>query len=139
VRFWDSSALAPLLVREADSGLRLEQLQSDPVVVVWYGTLAEIESALCRRKREGTLTRGGESEARGRLRAFADGWAEVRPTEAVRVRAIRLLRVHPVRAAEAFQLAAALESCEGRPEGFGFLTGDLRLRAAAEAEGFDAG
>lgn len=47
------------------------------------------------------------------------------------------LRVHPLRAADALQLAAALVSCGEDPHGFSFLTGDDRLRLAAEREGFD--
>jgi len=49
---------------------------------------------------------------------------------------VRLLRIHPLRAADAFQLAAALVACEERPAGFSFLTGDERLGEAAENEGF---
>lgn len=50
--FWDSSALTPLLLTEGDSDLREAQLRKNPVVLVWYGALAEVESALCRRKLE---------------------------------------------------------------------------------------
>ena len=63
---------------------------------------------------------------------------EVEPRRQVRDRAIRLLRVHPLRAAEALQLAAALVASRERPETMAFLTGDQRLRSAAEAEGFAA-
>ena len=56
----------------------------------------------------------------------------------VRNRAIRLLRVHPLRAADAFQLAAALVAFRAQPQDAIFLTGDERLRLAAEREGFDA-
>lgn len=134
--FWDSSALTPLLLTEEDSELREAQLRNDPVVLVWYGTLAEIESALCRRKREGALGREDASKARARLDLLRESWTEVQPTVAVRDRALRLLRTHPLRAADALQLAAGLAVCEEKTRGFVFLTGDLRLRDAAEAEGF---
>lgn len=134
--FWDSSALTPLLLEEADSDLRDAQLGKDPAVIVWYGTLAEIESALNRRKREGSLPRLEEQKARARLDLLTDAWIEVQPTTALRHRALRLLRTHPLRAADAFQLAAAIIVCEEKTKGFTFLTGDHRLRDAAEAEGF---
>lgn len=134
--FWDSSALTPLLLEEKDSSLRETQLTRDPVVVVWYGTEAEIESALNRRRREGSLTRTEEQKARIRLEMLLKTWIEVQPTTTVRNRALRLLRTHPLRAADAFQLAAALMVCEEQTKGFTFLTGDYRLQEAAEAEGF---
>ncbi len=134
--YWDSSALTPLLLTEADSDLREAQLRQDRSVVVWYGTLAEIESALCRRKREGSLRREDDTKARVRLDMLSESWIEVQPTIAVRERALRLLRTHPLRAADALQLAAGLVVCQEKTRGFTFLTGDLRLRDAAEAEGF---
>jgi len=134
--FWDSSAITPLLVTEKGSSLREEQLSQNAALVVWYGTLAEIESALNRRRREGALSRTAEKNARGRLELLEGSWVEVQPTVVVRERAVRLLRTHPLRAAGAFQLAAGLIVCEERTRGFRFLTGDQRLREAAESEGF---
>lgn len=134
--FWDSSTLTPLLLTERDSNMREAQLRGDPVVLVWYATLAEIESALCRRKREGSLSRDNESKARIRLDMLLESWVEVQPTVAVTDRALRLLRTHPLRAAEALQLAASLLVSQEKTKGFTFLTGDQRLRDAAEAEGF---
>jgi predicted nucleic acid-binding protein len=136
VKFWDSSALTPLLVEEPDSTLRESQLREDPVVLVWYGTLVEIESALSRRLREGSLDRENAVLVQARLEDLAKAWTEVAPSQSVRERALRLLRVHPLRAADAFPLAAALVACRERTRGFGFLTGDRRLRDAAAAEGF---
>lgn len=48
----------------------------------------------------------------------------------------RLLRVHPLRAADALQLAAATIAAERRPPTLTFVTLDDRLRAAADREGF---
>lgn len=139
MRFWDTSALTPLLVREANSGLRESQLRTDGQILVWYGTAVEIESALCRRKRDGSLAADAEALARRRLMDLVAGWAEVEPLRSVRDRACRLLRVHTFRSADAMQLAAALVATGERPQGFAFLTGDVRLRSAAEAEGFTVG
>lgn len=136
MRFWDTSALAPLLVSEDGSAMREGQLQADPGVVVWFGTLAELESALARRKREGHFEAREERKARERLDVLSSAWIEVEPVRSVRSRAIRLPRVHPLRTADAFQLAAALVFCREQPQQISFLTADQRLRAAAIAEGF---
>ncbi len=54
--FWDSSALVALLVEEPDSKTRAKQLAADPVMVVWWRTPVECESAIQRRLRERALT-----------------------------------------------------------------------------------
>ena len=136
MNFWDSSALVPLLVTEASSDLRRKQYDADPWAVVWFGTLAEIESSLVRRQRDGQLPADVEHAARKRLHEMTKQWTEVTPTTEVRARAIRLLRVHPLRAAAAFQLAAALIFCREQPQHLPFLTADQRLRTAADLEGF---
>jgi hypothetical protein len=56
----------------------------------------------------------------------------------VRERAERLLRVHPLRAADALQLAAALLVFGDKPRGRSFVTLDDALLQAARREGFDA-
>ncbi|MDP3850152.1 MAG: type II toxin-antitoxin system VapC family toxin [Luteolibacter sp.] len=134
--FWDSSAVIPLLVAENDTALRKSQLRADPDLLVWYGTGAEIESAICRRFRETSLNATQAAHARARLQVLARSWLEVQPTTLVRARAIRLLRVHPLRTADAFQLAAALTAFNEITAGNIFLTADLRLADAASLEGF---
>ncbi len=139
MKFWDSSAIAPLLVGEPESPTREAQVAADPRLLVWHGTEAELESAICRREREGLLDAAGAAHARSRLKLLAGAWLEVQATAAVKARAIRLLRVHPLRAAAAFQLAAALVAFREAPTGNGFLTADTRLARAAALEGFEAG
>jgi predicted nucleic acid-binding protein len=136
MKFWDSSALVPLLVTEATSDLRRTQYDADPWAVVWFGALVEIESSLVRRQRDGQLSADVEHAARKRLVEITKQWTEVLPTNEVRARAIRLLRVHQLRDADAFQLAAALIFCREQPQHLPFLTADQRLRDAASLEGF---
>jgi len=88
--------------------------------------------------REGELAPAGYRAARRVLAAVAETWTELLPSEAIRASAERLLAVHPLRAADAFQLGAALAWCGGRPPGHGIVTLDSRLRDAATREGFDA-
>ena len=56
---------------------------------------------------------------------------------AARALAQRVLRVHPLRAADALQLAAALLWAGGQPHLRVLHTLDDRLAAAARREGFD--
>jgi predicted nucleic acid-binding protein len=49
---------------------------------------------------------------------------------------VRFLRVHPLRAADALQLAAAFVAADRRPSSLEVVTVDQRLAAAARKEGF---
>ena len=138
MRFWDSSAVVPLCVAEPRSANARALLEGDPAVAVWWATRTECLSALTRRMREGELAPGGYRAARRVLAALAETWVELLPSEAVRATAERLLAVHALRAADAFQLAAALAWCAGRPPGHSIVTLDSRLRDALSREGFDA-
>lgn len=104
-------------------------------MAVWWGSLIECASAIARTAREGVLSQDDEAHALALLDALADSWTEVQPTPRVRDLAGRLLRVHPLRAADALQLGAALAWADGaaRQE---LVTRDARLADAARREGF---
>ncbi len=136
MRFWDSSALVPLLVAEASSGAVLREYEIDPEVVAWWVTEAECVSALARLEREGSLTAQALSEGLRRLDGLRRAWREVQPVTIVRTTAIRLLRVHPLRTADALQLGAAIAAAEDHPATLQLVTLDERLALAAEREGF---
>jgi predicted nucleic acid-binding protein len=105
-------------------------------MLVWWGTPVECVSALARREREGALANADATRAIDRLRRIAAGWQEVLPYDGVRSAAQRLLRVHPLRAADALQLAAAILASEHEPESLEFVCLDERLNDAAGREGF---
>ncbi len=136
MRFWDSSAIVPILVGEATSGAVLAELERDPEVVAWWGSEPECVSALARLEREASLSAAALGEALRRLSALVGAWQEVQPVALVRLTAIRLLRVHPLRAADALQLSAAIVAAEDHPATLAFVTLDARLALAAEREGF---
>lgn len=136
MRFWDSSAIVPLLVDEEDQKHALRQLEEDPTMLVWWGTPIECVSALARRERDGSLDSDGMRLALARLRALSDQWHEILPTSTLRSVAERVLRVHPLRAADAVQLAAALVASERDPPSLEFVSLDDRLHEAASKEGF---
>jgi hypothetical protein len=113
----------------------LSLLGQDPKVVVWWGTPVEIYSAIARQERAGQLGPVEATAALLALEALAEGWLEVQPSSQVRKTAQRLLRVHPLRAADALQLAAALTAIEERFAGGTFVCLDDRLADAARREG----
>ena len=82
------------------------------------------------------LSSGDEAKARTVLSAIGTAWSEVQPTETVRLRAERILSIHPLRAADALQLAAALIWAQETPRGLEFVCLDQNLREAALKEGF---
>jgi len=138
MKFWDSSAVIPLCFKESESEVIQELVRADSDMVVWWTTQVECVSALSRRLREGSIPSGAELKAKAILSALSSAWSEVQPTELVRLRAERLLMVHPLRAADAFQLAAALTWAQESPVGLDFVCLDQALRLAVAKEGFTA-
>jgi len=135
VRFWDASALVPLLLDEPASTSVRELYDDDPHLLVWWATEVECVSAISRCEREGVLDLASSTFALDRLDALARRWDEVQAVPAVRNVARRLLRVHALRTADALQLAAALIASEGQPSSIGFVCLDRRLGDAAVREG----
>lgn len=136
MRFWDSSAIVPLLVGEPSTTAATAEVERDPEIIVWWATEVDCVSALARLEREASLGGPGMTAAIERLDALARAWQEVQSVDRIRQTATRLLRVHGLRAADALQLAAAISAAEDRPASLGMVTLDDRLARAAEREGF---
>ena len=136
MRFWDSSALLPLLVSEEASPDMDALLREDPAIATWWGTSVECVSALARLERDNALSRDDMRSALERLRQASQNWVEVPATDDVRVQAVRLLRDHRLRAADALQLAAAIVAADFQASAMEFVTLDARQHEAAEREGF---
>jgi predicted nucleic acid-binding protein len=136
VRFWDSSALVPLLVREPTSRWALAIFEADPDVIAWWASPVECASALARLERDGVLTQTAMAEALVRLDGLMAAWNELQPSDRVRSSAVRLLRTHAMRAGDALQLAAAIAAAEDHPASVSVVTLDDRLAEAADREGF---
>lgn len=135
--FWDSSAVVPLLVPEEHPGKLAALLgarDSPPFggAPGWNVfppcTGAQREASLPERVLKGALMR---------LEALLESADTIPATDLVRRRAARLLATHPLRAADALQLGAALVCCEERPDGEKFVCLDTRLREVARREGFE--
>lgn len=136
MKYWDSSAIVPLIVAEENTDYCLEVLSADPEMLIWCLSWVEVISALCRRVREEQLSEDEFQKAKQRLKIILDAAYEVSAVEKVRSRALRLLEVHPLRAADACQLAAALVGSREDPERLPIACFDHRLASAAIREGF---
>jgi predicted nucleic acid-binding protein len=136
VKFWDASAITPLLAEDATRNHLLNLLEKDADILAWWGTPVEIASALARREREGLLTADEVTGALTAAHMLAESWHEIVPSESIRRTAERLLRAHSLRAADSLQLAAALIASDHDPLSLEFVCLDVRLARAAQREGF---
>jgi hypothetical protein len=135
MKFWDSSAIVPLILAEEESPWARKLLRSDPRALVWCLSPVEVRSALARRVREERLGANAYTAARNRADRLFHDLSQVLAWELVRKRAMRLLDSHPLRAADSLQLAAALIAARDRPHDLPFVTLDGRLAEAAHKEG----
>jgi predicted nucleic acid-binding protein len=133
--FWDTSALIPLCAR---------QKQTEPArmrhagyeIAVWWATPVEIISGLTRLERMNEINRDQYQAGMQRWQSLAKTWDTVRPSATILDRACSLLELHPLRAADALQLAAALDYFEYSTRGNVFITADQRLADSARQSGF---
>ena len=136
MRFWDSSAVVPLLIEQDATPCVSQALAQDAEIAAWWGTLVECGSAIARLERDGLLEVSASATAGARLQALAQTWHEVQPSEAVRRAAQRLLRLHPLRSMEALQGAAAMVLAEHDPTTLNVVCMDSHLTDALRREGF---
>ena len=137
MRFWDSSAIVPLVLEEGASEDARAAMRDDEDMVVWWGTPVEVSSALARAERGRGVPSADADLARRALEDLRERWNEILPSDEVRERAQVGLLHHPLRAGDALQLGAALVWARGRPRAHGFLSLDERLADAARREGFE--
>lgn len=136
MKFWDSSAVVPLLVEEKSTSWATKLYGGDPVVLVWWGTEVECVSAIVRLERRRAASATDLAQAIQRLQALRTSWQEIQAVEVVKETATRMLRVHDLRAADSLQLAAAIIASQHRPSSLEFVSLDERLKSAARREGF---
>jgi predicted nucleic acid-binding protein len=136
MKFWDASAIVPLVLTEPTTKAVQTLAEKDSTIIVWWATEVECASAIARLERDDALDDTAATQAFQRLRPLAQTWPEVDASDPIREAAVRFLRVHPLRAADALQLAAAFIAAERRPSSLEMVTLDDRLAAAARKEGF---
>jgi predicted nucleic acid-binding protein len=135
VRFWDTSALVPLVVLEPYTPRVRRWMAEDDDVVVWTLTRVELLSALARRRREPGVSPAALVAARRAILAVWERWSEVSAVDVVRRQAERIVERHPLRAADALQIGAALVAGGDDPESLAFVTLDTNQAEAAGREG----
>ena len=136
MKFWDASAIVPLLMTEPTTKTVQALAEKDSTMIVWWATEVECASAIARLERDAALDEAAVTHAFERLNHLAHAWHEVDPSDPICEAAVRFLRVHPLRAADALQLAAAFIAAERRPSSLEVVTLDDRVAVAARKEGF---
>jgi len=134
VKYWDASAITPLIADEPTRNNLLKLLEQDAGMLACWGTPVEIASALARREREGLLTADEITTALTAAHALAQSWHEIAPSDSIRRTAERLLRTYPLRTADSLQLASVVSDHD--PMSLKFVCLDVRLARAAQREGF---
>ncbi len=133
--FWDASALVPLCVHESATSAAVTHLKEFSPVV-WWGSIVEIQSAICRLNRQSTITDAGKEAAVARLETLNRAWREITAGDKLRELALDLLNDYPLKAADGLQLAASLIWCDERPARRNFVCADQRLSGTARSIGF---
>lgn len=137
MRFWDSSAVVPLVFSEPTSESVNGLLPEDGDLTVWWGTWAECAATISRLRREGSPDEGSGKETCVALDNLTASWMEIEPTSVLRLLASLLSQILPLKTADNLRLAAALRWCGWDTSGAAFVRLDARLRRAAQDEGFD--
>lgn len=135
MKFWDTSALVPLIIDEPTSAAMQAVLSKDPDVLVWMLTSVELLSTLGRLGRVSPELTDVLPSTRSEAMDLFGRWAVVTHIEGVRRRAERLVGVHPLSAADAMQLGAAQMASGDRPETLHFVTLDQPVGALRPARG----
>ncbi|HVG25819.1 MAG TPA: type II toxin-antitoxin system VapC family toxin [Thermoanaerobaculia bacterium] len=133
MKFWDSSALVPLVADEPKTDVVNAIIAKDRYMLVAFITPVEVESAVWRKARQmrNDLAR---QRSHHRLAAIRGDWVVIDDYGRVLKEAGRMVARYGLRGADAIQLACAIV---GRPPAvLPFVTLDEELAAAARAEGF---
>ena len=136
MRFWDSSALVPLLILEESSDQVRGLFAIDDEIVASIITPIEVQSALWRRRHREEIDLDQHTEAEVAFADLSESWSEI--ADFFTVREIALRPSHQARpSCWRCDLATALAAADGTPTSLPFVTLDQDLALAARAEGFD--
>jgi predicted nucleic acid-binding protein len=139
MRFWDTSAIVPLLIHEPESDGMRELMRLDTEILASFITPIEVTSVIWRKLHHRQLDAVGRVNAESQFADISSNWFEVADLRHVKEVALDLLARHPLRSADALQLASAivgLRLAQQRAANLPFVTLDTDLSEAARAEGF---
>lgn len=134
--FFDTSALVPLCIFQPASQTARRAYRRFATCVVAWSTLIEANGAIYRAERTAGLIQRDRQIALQRIRQLQQRWVEILPTDRVRDIALDVIENHDLRAADAIQLASALEWCSGKPRNRHFVCLDRQLAMTARTVGF---
>lgn len=137
MNFWDSSALVTLLIKEEKTKEVLDLFEKSDAILIWTLSPVEVCSTIHRLIRMGHLATERAEKVFRHWDELKNKFQLIQNIELVKSRALRVLRNHPLKAADSLQLAAALIACLEHPEGHSFVCLDTKLAAAASKEGFE--
>ena len=136
MRFWDTSALVPIFLEETTTRQVRHWQAVDPEITTWMMTRIEVASAIARSKRERPELAVLWNRVIRNVHIASSTWIEISDAAVVRRHAERIIMDHPLRAADALQLGAAIVASDGDPSSLELVTFDRRLAEAAVREGF---
>ena len=136
MRFWDTSAIIPLIIEQDYSEEIKNILKEDSNIIVWWGSIIECHSALSRLVREKSLDFDSINYAVKLLNILQQNWTEILPCTILRDQAIRIISVHGLKTLDSLQLASALIWTNKTPANNYFVSLDQQLRVAAAKEGY---
>jgi predicted nucleic acid-binding protein len=136
VRFWDASAFVPTFIEESSTPEVQSWQAADPSITIWIMTRVEVISAIARKSREQPKLAALWTRAIRDVNEMALRWTEIWDAAATRLHAERIVMEHPLRAADALQLGAAIVAADGDPQSLELVTLDNRLAEVARREGF---
>lgn len=128
--FADSSALAKRYIADEKSEEFDRLLQSATSLTVSVLCVPEIISALCRRRRERTLTPSQYATAKNALESDLADATVIQITDQVTLNSIDILETSSIRSSDAIQVASAMVW-----QADVFVSADARQCAAAKASG----
>lgn len=133
MKFWDTSALMPLLVLEDATPVVRMLFRDDPTVAVSFITDIELSAGVARRSRNDEQVK--RAAVQRALEDLRDTWLESKDYDEIMAVARYAAETHHLRAGDAIQLASAIVLCRNRPR-LPLVTLDRDLAAAARLEGF---
>lgn len=135
MRFWDTSALIPLILEE-DSSARMRTIfDADPHVLTSAFTPLEVASAVWRRRHADEISVEAHQAADVLFADLSTTWTELPVSQGAIEGAISVMSRHQLRAGDALLLGSAILAA-GSSTKLVFVTLDDQQRAAALAEGF---
>jgi len=136
MKFWDTSALFPLLVFDVHSHRSRVILNEDREIVASFITPVEINSSIWRRRHANLLDSERHRTADAHFAALTSNWITVGHVREVVDASLSVVSRHSLRSGDAIQLGAAVVARRFLGADLRFVTFDKQLAAVATAEGF---